>query len=57
MKRLIAFAATALLGSVPALARWEYKRYGKDFIIKNAGNPPSSEYRRAATNNFRKNMG
>lgn len=42
MKRLIAFAAAVLLGSAPALARWEYERYGKDFIIEGAGKAPSN---------------
>ena len=57
MKRLIAFAAAAFLGSTPALARWEYGRYGKNFIIEGAGKTSSDEYRRIAYKEFRNNMG
>lgn len=57
MKWLIAFAAAVLFGSAPALARWEYERYGKDFIFEGAGKAPSDQQRRAAVKKFRNNMG
>lgn len=59
MKRPVAFATAlaALLGSAPALARWDYVRYGKDFVVEGAGKIPSEELRRSAVQSFRKNKG